>query len=87
MPTHPGSRTIDFFSRRYIRMYQNAPLLAAFPLIHYSFIGRVGRSWIGGPIVGIGVGVIAGQDGGLDMIRVNRASIMRVRGVYRVRSR
>src|SRR6516162_5894966 len=53
--THPPRTTADFFSRRYVQMYQNASLLAAFPLIHHSNTGRSGRSWIRGPIVGVRV--------------------------------
>lgn len=34
----------DPLSSEIVRMYQNAPLLAAFPLIDSSISGRVGRS-------------------------------------------
>jgi len=64
-------------------MYQNASPLAAFPLIHHSITGRSGRSWIGGPIIGVGVrDPRPGQRCGHDP-----RSIMRARRVYRVRSR
>jgi sodium/hydrogen antiporter len=44
-------------------MYQNAAVLAAFRLIYSAIAGRVGRSWISGPIVFTGVGLILGPDG------------------------
>ena len=51
-------------------MYQNAAMLAAFPLIYSAIAGRIERSWISGPIVFTGVGFILGPDG-LDMLHIN----------------
>jgi sodium/hydrogen antiporter len=44
-------------------MYQNAAMLAASLLIYSAVAGRVERSWISGPIVFTGVGLILGPDG------------------------
>ena len=51
-------------------MYQNAAVLAAFLLIYSSVAGRVERSWISGPIVFTGVGLILGPDG-LGVLRLD----------------
>src|ERR1700674_5201778 len=44
------------------RMYQNAAMLAAFLLIYSAVAGRIGRSWISGPIVFTAVGFLLGPD-------------------------
>jgi NhaP-type Na+/H+ and K+/H+ antiporter len=44
-------------------MYQNAAVLAAFLLIYSAIAGRVERSWISGPVIFTGVGLILGSDG------------------------
>ena len=51
-------------------MYQNAAMLAAFLLIYCAVAGRVEQSWISGPIVFTGVGLILGPDG-LGVLHVN----------------
>jgi sodium/hydrogen antiporter len=51
-------------------MYQNAAVLAAFLLIYSAIAGRVERSWISGPIVFTGVGLILGPDG-LGVLRLD----------------
>ena len=51
-------------------MYQNAAVLAAFLLIYSTIAGRVERSWISGPIVFTGVGLILGSDG-LGVLRLD----------------
>ena len=68
-------------------MYQNASLPTALPLIYHSITGRVGRPWIGGPIIGVGVSMIPGPGEGPDMIRENRAQLCASAASYRVRSR
>jgi sodium/hydrogen antiporter len=44
-------------------MYQNAAILAAFLLIYSAVAGRVERSWLSGPIVFIGAGLLLGPFG------------------------
>ena len=44
-------------------MYENAALLAAFLLIYSAIAGRIGRSFISGPIVFTAAGFILGPDG------------------------
>jgi sodium/hydrogen antiporter len=51
-------------------MYQNAALLATFLLIYSAIAGRVERSWISGPIVFTGVGLLLGPEG-LDLLHLN----------------
>ena len=51
-------------------MYQNAAVLAAMLLIYSAIAGRVERSWISGPIVFTGVGLIFGS-GGLGVLRLD----------------
>ena len=51
-------------------MYQNAAVLAAFLLLYSAVGGRVERSWISGPIVFTGVGLIFGPDG-LGVLRLD----------------
>jgi sodium/hydrogen antiporter len=51
-------------------MYQNAALLAMFLLIYSAIAGRVERSWISGPIVFTGVGLLLGPEG-LDLLHLN----------------
>jgi sodium/hydrogen antiporter len=51
-------------------MYQNAAVLAAFLLIYSAVAGRVERSWISGPIIFTGVGLILGPDG-LGVLRLD----------------
>ena len=51
-------------------MYQNAALLALFLLIYSAVAGRVERSWISGPIVFTGVGLLLGPVV-LDILHLN----------------
>lgn len=51
-------------------MYQNAAVLAAFLLIYSAIAGRVERSWISGPIVFTGIGLLLGPDG-LGVLRLD----------------
>jgi NhaP-type Na+/H+ or K+/H+ antiporter len=51
-------------------MYQNAAMLAAFLLIYSAIAGRIERSWISGPMVFTGVGLILGPDG-LGVLQIN----------------
>jgi NhaP-type Na+/H+ or K+/H+ antiporter len=51
-------------------MYQNATLLALFLLVYSAVAGRVERSWISGPIVFTGVGLLLGPVG-LDILHLN----------------
>jgi len=51
-------------------MYQNAAVLALFLLLYSAVSGRIGRSWLSGPIVFTAGGVILGPQG-LDMLRLN----------------
>jgi sodium/hydrogen antiporter len=51
-------------------MYQNAAMLAAFLLIYSAVAGRVERSWISGPILFTGVGLMLGPYG-LGVLRIN----------------
>jgi sodium/hydrogen antiporter len=44
-------------------MYQNAALLAVFLLVYSAIAGRVERSWISGPILFTGVGLMLGPYG------------------------
>lgn len=46
-----------------IYMYENAAVLAAFLLIYSAIAGRVGRSWLSGPIVFTAAGLILGPEG------------------------
>jgi len=51
-------------------MYQNAAVLAAFLLIYSAIAGWVERSWISGPIVFTGIGLVLGPDG-LGVLRLD----------------
>lgn len=51
-------------------MYQNATLLALFLLVYSAIAGRVERSWISGPIVFTGVGLLLGPVG-LNILHLN----------------
>jgi len=51
-------------------MYPNAAVLAAFVLIYSAIAGRVERSWISGPIVFTGIGLLLGPDG-LGVLRLD----------------
>jgi NhaP-type Na+/H+ or K+/H+ antiporter len=51
-------------------LYQNAAILAAFALLYSAAAGRVERSWLSGPIVFTGVGLLLGP-AVLDALRIN----------------
>jgi len=44
-------------------MYENAAILAAVVLVYSAVAGRVGRSWVSGPILFTGAGVLLGPAG------------------------
>ena len=50
-------------------MHQNAAIIAIL-LFLYSAADRVERSWISGPMVAVGVGLLLGPDG-LDVLRLH----------------
>lgn len=50
-------------------MYQNAAIIAIFLFLYGAVAGRVERSWISGPMVAVGVGLLLGPDG-LDALRL-----------------
>ena len=51
-------------------MYQNATLLALFLLVYSAVAGRIERSWISGPIVFTGAGLLLGPVG-LNILHLN----------------
>ncbi len=51
-------------------MYQNAAVLAAFLLLYSAIAGRVGRSWVSGPIVFTAAGLFLGPES-LGVLRLN----------------
>jgi sodium/hydrogen antiporter len=54
-------------------MYQNVAILAAVVLIYSAVAGRVARSWLSGPILFTGAGLILGPLG-FDVLRIDIAS-------------
>lgn len=54
-------------------MYQNAAILAAFLLIYSAVAGRIERTWISGPIVFTGAGLVLGPQG-LGVLRLDLAA-------------
>jgi len=54
-------------------MYQNAAILATLLVIYSAVSARVERSWLGGPMLFAGAGLILGPVG-LDLLQLNVAA-------------
>jgi NhaP-type Na+/H+ or K+/H+ antiporter len=54
---------------RYPQMYENLAVLAAVVLVYSALAGRVGRSWLSGPILFTGAGLLLGP-AGVDMLEL-----------------
>jgi sodium/hydrogen antiporter len=50
-------------------MYRNAAILAAVVLVYSAVTGRVGRSWLSGPILFVATGLVVGPLG-LNVLRL-----------------